>query len=323
MITTSRESDASPRRPLVPAWALWMAATLLSWGVWGVLLRLAPVSLSAAQCQALSTVGMAPVLVLLAFRAGAGLFPRGPARREALVALLAGGLSCVGNIAFYAAVARAPASVVVPLTAMSPAVAVLLAALVLRERLGPAQGVGAALSLAAIVLFNQTKGDTGDASWLPLALAPLVLWGLTLFLQKVATQTLAGSVAAWWFLAAFVPVGVAILAVEPPAGPLATREWLVVAALGFTLGLGNVTIMAALSSGGRASVIAPLSGLYPLVTVPLAVGLLGERLDAYQIGGVGLALASVWLLAQEPTPTAELAAPTPASLSPEPRTEPR
>jgi drug/metabolite transporter (DMT)-like permease len=216
-----------------------------------------------------------------------------------LIALAGGAVSCLGNIAFYAALARAPASVVVPLTAMSPAVAVVLAAVLLRERIGPLQWAGTALSLVAIGLFNRTEGDDGDRAWLLLALVPLVLWGVTLLLQKLATRTLPGGVAAWWFLAAFVPVGVAILLAEPTKSVLSLRTWAVVAALGFTLGLGNVTIMRALSSGGRASVVAPLSGLYPLVSVPLAVGLLGEKLDSVQLLGVVVALVAVWLLSQE------------------------
>ena len=44
-----------------------------------------------------------------------------------------------------------------------------------------------------------------------------------------------------------------------------------VLALGFFLAFGNLAILAAFARGGQAAVITTLSGLYPLISVPMAV----------------------------------------------------
>jgi drug/metabolite transporter (DMT)-like permease len=66
------------------------------------------------------------------------------------------------------------------------------------------------------------------------------------------------------------------------------------------LALGNFTILLAFSSGGKASIIAPLASLYPLVSIPIAVVGFHERLGGREIGGIALALAAVVMLSLQP-----------------------
>jgi len=61
-------------------------------------------------------------------------------------------------------------------------------------------------------------------------------------------------------------------------------------------GTGNVAMYLALARGGKASIVIPFVGLAPLVTVVLALALLGESLNRAQIAGVVLALISIYLL---------------------------
>ena len=86
--------------------------------------------------------------------------------------------------------------------------------------------------------------------------------------------------------------------------------------MGFTLALGNLTILLAFSSGGKASIIAPLAGLYPLVSIPIALVGFHERLGWRESSGVALALAAVVLLSlqSEPNQTIPTAIETDVSL---------
>jgi len=59
------------------------------------------------------------------------------------------------NVLYLLAVQRAPLSLVATLVSLAPATTVLLAQLVLRERLAPAQKVGVAVALVAVVLLAQ------------------------------------------------------------------------------------------------------------------------------------------------------------------------
>ena len=59
------------------------------------------------------------------------------------------------NVLYLVAVQRAPLSLVATLVSLAPATTVLLAQLVLRERLAPAQKLGVVVALAAVVLLAQ------------------------------------------------------------------------------------------------------------------------------------------------------------------------
>src|SRR5258708_36209048 len=51
----------------MPRWLLWTLVALVSWGVWAVVSKLIGDALSAAQSQALSTLGLLPIIAALAF----------------------------------------------------------------------------------------------------------------------------------------------------------------------------------------------------------------------------------------------------------------
>jgi uncharacterized membrane protein len=72
--------------------------------------------------------------------------------------------------------------------------------------------------------------------------------------------------------------------------------WALAACVGFTLAFGNFTILLAFGKGGKASIIAPLAGLYPLVTIPIAIAIFGERMGQRETIGIVCALAAVVLL---------------------------
>ena len=88
--------------------------------------------------------------MLLASRA---TFRLSPAARAPMLGAAVFDVSA--NVLYLLAVQRAPLSLVATLVSLAPATTVLLAQLVLRERLGPAQKVGVAVALAAVVLLAQ------------------------------------------------------------------------------------------------------------------------------------------------------------------------
>jgi transporter family protein len=61
-------------------------------------------------------------------------------------------------------------------------------------------------------------------------------------------------------------------------------------------GAGNIAFFHALGIGGKASIVAPVTALFPLTTVILAVTLLSERMGTAQKIGLVLALVAIYLL---------------------------
>jgi len=284
----------------MPPWLLWTALAVVSWGIWAVLSKVIGDALSGEQSQALSTIGLLPVMVGLAFVKNVW---RGGERQQRgiTVAFICGVISALGNVAYYQALASgAKAATVVPLTALYPIVTIALASAFLGEKLNRIQAGGVVMSLVAIYLFNvpDEKGFVSGA--LAYAVLPMLLWGVAGLLQKITTNDISGELSALCFLAAFVGLAFVLLWREPVNFNAVTgKTWTLVIALGFFLAIGNVAILLAFACGGKASIIAPMGGLYPLVSVPIAIGLLGERVGNREISGIAVALLSVIALSVE------------------------
>ena len=83
-------------------------------------------------------------------------------------------------------------------------------------------------------------------------------------------------------------------------------------AVGFTLAFGNLAVLVAFASGGKASVIMPLTALYPLITIPIVLVAMGERIGGRESLGAALALAAVVMLVLEsPADAPDLPTPQP------------
>ncbi|MCI0748285.1 MAG: DMT family transporter [Verrucomicrobia subdivision 3 bacterium] len=282
----------------MPRWLLWALLAVLCWGVWAIVSKLIGGALSPAQSQALSTLGSLPVIAALCL--SKRLTASGNRRRGIVLALVAGALVCLGNVAYYHALnLGGKASTVVPLTALYPLVTILLALLLLRERLGSIQIVGLCFSLLAIWLFNVPGVEGWLTGWLAFALVPVAVWGVAGLLQKLSTNEISGELSTLWFLVAFIPVGVVILLLQPLEASVSARVWLLVGLLGFLFALGNFAILNAFASAGKASVVAPLAGLYPVVSVPAAILFLHEKVTAREWLAIFVAIASIIALAIE------------------------
>jgi drug/metabolite transporter (DMT)-like permease len=281
----------------MPRWLFWTAATVTSWGLWAVLAKVIGDGLTGAQSQLLSTVGMVPVVLALAFskdRAG-----RTGGRRGEFYALAAGVVSGLGNVPYYDLYGRGgTAATAVSLTALYPVVTIALAAVFLRERVNRMQAVGLILALVAIYLFNVSEEGGILSGWLAYAFLPMALWGAAGFLSKLATGHLSGARAALLVLSGFLLTNVGLLAVVPWPEDVPLRTWGLVSALGFCLAFGNFAVVLAYADG-KASVITPLAGLYPVVSVPVAVLVLGETVGARTAAGIACALAAVLALSIE------------------------
>lgn len=281
-----------------PRWLVLAASAVLLWGLWAVLGRVLGDRLTAAQGQALSTLGVLPVMWMLG-KSGR-LKVIGDLKRGVVTGFASGVLVCLGNVAYYQALRLGEkTSTVIPLTALYPLVTIVLAVLLLRERLNRFQGLGVLLALVSIYLFNVTVFAGVANRWSIYAAIPIVLWGVSGFLQKISTQHLSGELSTQWFLAAFIPISLSLLVWEPLKSLPSLGTLCVVIGLGLFFGLGNFALLAAFAQGGKASVIAPVAGLYPVVSVPIAILFFGERVGARELAAIVIALFSVALLAWE------------------------
>lgn len=283
---------------LAASWLLYTLLTVLLWGAWALIPKWLG-HLSAAQSQAFSTAGIIPILLVLAPLAKPNRAPG--SRRGAVLAFAAGAIVGLGNVAYYHSLSLGTqASIAASVTALYPAATIVLAFAVLKETPRWTQAMGIVTSLAAIWLLNVGSGRDAASGWLLYALVPILLWGGAALLMKVSTQDAPAGLATFWFLAAFLPVTVVLLVLEPMKWDLTPRDWTWLALLGLTYGLGNLTVLAAYRAGGKASVVTPLCGLYPVITILLARAFFPEPIGNRQWLGIALALVAAAAMSYEP-----------------------
>ena len=137
----------------MPRWLFYSLLTILFWGVWGTVSKVASDGVDAYTNQIFFTVGLLPLMLLVLRSTRRDRAPAGRAGNG--WAFFTGILGGTGNIAYFLALgAGGNASIVTPATALFPLVTVVLAVVFLRERLGTAQKLGLVIALAAIYLLS-------------------------------------------------------------------------------------------------------------------------------------------------------------------------
>ena len=123
------------------------------------------------------------------------------------------------------------------------------------------------------------------APWFWPVVVVLVSFGVVGLLQKLSTNHLSAESSLIWLVVGY-------LLLEPllyPGRALFTYSrwnlaWAVLS--GALNALGALALFAALRSGGKASIVAPLTALYPLVVIVLAPVVLHESITRLQLVGV-------------------------------------
>lgn len=141
------------------------------------------------------------------------------------------------------------------------------------------------------------------SSWLGLALVALAVWGAAGIFLKLATNHISAGSSLVWLIAGFLLLGPLLW---PGRAVFAYSPGSVLAALvaGFLNALAFWAFLAAMRGGGKASVVVPLTALYPILVVLLAPILLDESLTFTQGMGVACGLGAVVLLSSEAQPEA-------------------
>jgi drug/metabolite transporter (DMT)-like permease len=237
-------------------------------------------------------VGVAGGVVLVAV-SGFGL----PGATGLALGAAAGVANALALASFYRAASIGPISIVAPIGATGAVVPVVVGILA-GERHAPLQLVGiplAGVGLARAAARPAPAEDAPHVASVGIALFAAAAFGsfLTLF---AAASDHGAPAAVLTSRVALLVCTVATLAALRLPWRVPRREIGPVAVPGVLLVVGTIAYGVA-TTKGLVSVVSVLATLSPVVTVGLAVLVLGERLAARQQLGVGIALAGVVLLA--------------------------
>lgn len=155
--TRTESGTAQTPSARFPRWLSWSLMTIVLWGTWGLVSKIASNGVDAYVNQLLYTLGLAPLMVFVGWTVHRQRARDTGEHRAAGVfwAFLTGILGGVGNIFFFEALVKGgKASIVAPVTALFPMITVLLALVFLKERLGRVQWIGLGLAFVAIYLLS-------------------------------------------------------------------------------------------------------------------------------------------------------------------------
>lgn len=129
--------------------------------------------------------------------------------------------------------------------------------------------------------------------WLRYALLSIFWWGVFGYLSKIGSAHASPPQMQILFTIGMLPLVAAALF----RGKITRdRRGLFYGVLtGVLSGLGAIAYFAAMRVG-KASLVGPVTSLFPLLTVLLALGILKERMNRIQLAGVALGLISIAVL---------------------------
>jgi bacterial/archaeal transporter family protein len=138
-------------------------------------------------------------------------------------------------------------------------------------------------------------------AWLLWSLATIALWGLWGLVSKLASDGVDAYTNQLLYTAGLLPLMALVLwsarMARDERGTTKFRWGVFWAFLtGVLGGTGNIAFFQAFVTGGKVSIVTPVTALFPVVTVALAVTVLRERIGKTQVAGLLLAFVAIYLL---------------------------
>ncbi|MEV4042963.1 drug/metabolite transporter (DMT)-like permease [Streptomyces ambofaciens] len=279
-------------------WILYASLLVLFWGVWGAFSS-EPNSRYGYPNEMIYIIWAFTMLIPAYFAMRGNTFDRRPV--AAMYGLIAGLTGAGGQLLLFQALSDGPAYLIFPLVSLSPVITVLMATVLLRERITRLAVVGVVAALVAIVLLSIPSGsDDSDSHgpWLLIAILVCVAWGVQAFcMRKAALVGVNDATTFGWMTISgllLVPVAFALMGGLPDAAP-----WQAPALTAVTQVLNAVgaLFLVMAFSRGKATVVAPVTNaLAPVLTIVLSLAVYQTLPSVWGTLGIVLALAGSTLM---------------------------
>lgn len=274
------------------SWIFYAALLILFWGVWGALSAL-PATKYGYPDEMIYSIWALTMIIPAAFALRGQRFDRRP--QAAAYGLLIGLTGAGGQLLLFQALTMGPAYLIFPIVSISPAITVVLAMILLRERISTLAVVGVVAALAAIVLFSITGADSDGSSgpWLPLAVLICVAWGVqAYFMRKAATIGVnEATTFGWMAISAIMLIPVAVISMGGIPTGFPWQAPVLTAGTQLLNAIGALCLVMAFSRG-KATIVAPTTNaLAPALTI--VVSLVAYQTLPTPYGAVGIVLALV------------------------------
>ncbi len=282
-------------------WLAWVLGATVIWGL-GTLAAKPGTDRLGSRTMGVGTIAVEGVVFALAGL----LLPRAALPSNtlyAIAAVSAGVFGGIGYVFFFEGMRFGTVGLVGTISAACPMLTVVLSVALLGEGLGVFQVAGIALVMLCILTlaYEPKKRSASRRAAVFLSLAGFFVWGIWGFLVKASVAALGEGSLDLLLAAGYFGVTSAYAVLRrggPSAGdPPSRRSW---ATGGFVFLAGGLSAIALTIAYdlGPASLVAPISGTYPIIATLSAAAILKEKLDwriavALVAFVVGIALLSV------------------------------
>jgi len=283
-------------------WFVFAILTAFLWGFANIFAKLSTPKLGVIRVAGL-------IVVIEGMMYSAGFFSW---HNNAAIDLEYGALAAVSAFAgmaaylcFFESVVDGQVAIVGTVSAAYPSLTVIGALAFLSESLTAAQLVGVSAIICGIVALSYERNPHSRYSIprrsLFFALLAFALWGLWSLTAKIAVSKIGvGNVFGFYVVSSVTMPLVYVWFRRIRHGPLNVEKpsWVswVFGAAGLALNVcGTLCFTFALSTG-LASLVAPISSAYPLVTVTVALLLLGEKLNRLQLTALACVIMGLLMI---------------------------
>lgn len=211
----------------------------------------------------------------------------------------------VAYLCFFESVVDGQVAIVGTISAAYPSLTVIGAVVFLSESLTTTQLVGVAAIICGIVALSYERKPNSRYS-IPrrsvfFALLAFALWGFWSLTAKIAVSKIGPGNVFGFYVISSVTVPLVYMwfrRIRPGPSNVEKPSWnsWVFGAAGLALNVTGTLVLSFALSMGLASLVVPVSSAYPLVTVTVALLLLGEKLNRLQLTALACVVTGLLLI---------------------------
>ena len=280
------------------SWIFYISLLVLFWGVWGAFSAL-PATLYQYPDQMIYIIWAFTMIIPCYFILRKNKFNYTPI--TAMYGMLIGLTGAGGQLILFKALTVGPAYLIFPVVSLSPAITVLLALFLLRERIPWLGWLGVVSALISIVLLSVPDDGAGGlhvGTWLLLAILVCVCWGAQAFWMKCASNAGASDATtfAYMTLSGILLVPFAYLMMPGSGFDFPWQAPALTAGTQILNAVGALFLVMAMSRG-KAIIVAPsANALAPILTIVLSLLFYRTLPSIYSSIGIVLALGGSTLM---------------------------
>ena len=280
------------------SWLAYATITTVFWGVWGALIEIPEkAGFPATLGYVVWALTMVPC-ALVALRHVNWKFETD--KRSIFLGSAIGFLGAGGQLLLFQALRDGPAYIIFPLISLSPALTILLAVFLLKEKTSFLKWTGIGSAMIAIFFLSYQEPGSSDVRgylWLVLSILVFLAWGLQAFVMKFSNETMkAESIFFYMAASAIILSPFALWMTDFDQSINWGLEGPYLAALIHVLNaVGALTLVYALRYG-KAIIVVPLTGLAPLITIVISLFIYSVVPGTMLMIGLVLAVIAIFIL---------------------------